>query len=231
MSAREQLARKISFLMGERPVRWADQRRFLGDYDGRDRTLEVFNADPLEQRDLVRRMRPLRHELEEVAEGPVVIIFHTRSESARLYSEFVTAHEETAPLRTLAQRVREVNTEAAIELVRIGDEEKLGLKVQRGDRRVVVEWDKLTGFDVWLVEEPFVDRDPDFRLSDGERALLSVSMLISQGSKGIALKGELALLPDRETANTNTSLEDPPSLNFKDQVVRKGTNQPPRKAA
>lgn len=231
MSARGQLVQQISHLLGERPVRWADRRQFLGNYDGQERTLEVFNADPREQRDLVRRMRPIRQELEEVAEGPVVMIFHTRSESARLYSEFVTAHEEAAPLRTLAQRVREVNAETAVELVRTGDGKQLDLKVQRGERRVIVKWDEQTGFDIWLVREPFVDRDPDFRLSEGERAVLSVSMLISEQSKGAGLKGELEVFPDQETANIRASLDAPPSLHFEDQAVRKGTNQPPRKAA
>jgi hypothetical protein len=73
----------------------------MGDYDGRDRTLEVFNADSGEQRDLLRRLRPIRSELEPIVGGSVIVIFHTRSESARLYGEFIASHDG-APLRAVA---------------------------------------------------------------------------------------------------------------------------------
>lgn len=77
----------VSALLDGRPVRWAVTQ--FGDYDGRERTLEVFNADAKEQLDLLRRLRPWRVELEATAGGPVVLVFHTRKESARLYSDFV----------------------------------------------------------------------------------------------------------------------------------------------
>lgn len=85
---RDPFALRVSESLDGRPVRWA--RNVVGDYDGRDRTLEVFNADPREQRELLRRLRPLRTELETAVGGPVIVIFHTREESARLYSDFVT---------------------------------------------------------------------------------------------------------------------------------------------
>ncbi|HWO18567.1 MAG TPA: hypothetical protein VNO30_07315 [Kofleriaceae bacterium] len=84
---REELARRISDALSGRPVRWA--QNVLGDYDGRERTLEIFNADAAEQRELFRSLRPIRKEMEAVAGGPVIVIFHTRAESARLYSDFV----------------------------------------------------------------------------------------------------------------------------------------------
>jgi len=91
----DQLALKISDALSGRPVRWA--QNVVGDYDGRDRTLEVFNADPHEQRELLRRLRPIRKEIADAAGGPVIVIFHTPHESARLYSDFVA--------RALAERV------------------------------------------------------------------------------------------------------------------------------
>jgi hypothetical protein len=78
---------ELRTVLDGRPVRWANQPP--GDYDGRERTLEVFNADAAEQRELMRKLRPLRGELEQAAGGPVVIVFHTRKESARLYPDFV----------------------------------------------------------------------------------------------------------------------------------------------
>ena len=86
-SSRDGLMQRISDLLSGRPVRWA--QNVIGDYDGRDRTLEVFNADPAEQRDLFRRLRSVRQDMETRAGGPVIVIFHTTAESARLYSDFV----------------------------------------------------------------------------------------------------------------------------------------------
>lgn len=69
-----------------RPVRWASP---VFHYDGCERTLEIFNADVSEQVDLLRRLRSLRSELEQAAGGPIVFVFHTRSETARLYPDMV----------------------------------------------------------------------------------------------------------------------------------------------
>jgi hypothetical protein len=88
-NARDDLMRRIGDLLDGRPIRWAQD--VVGDYDGRDRTLEVFNADPAEQDVLFRQLRPLRKEMEAFAGGPVIVIFHTRTESARLYSDFVAS--------------------------------------------------------------------------------------------------------------------------------------------
>jgi hypothetical protein len=107
-NARNGLLRRISSLLSGRPVRWAQD--VVGDYDGRDRTLEVFNADPTEQGDLFRRLRPIRKEMEACAGGPVIVIFHTRAESVRLYSEFVEQAllEEVAMDVDLAERELDV---------------------------------------------------------------------------------------------------------------------------
>jgi hypothetical protein len=98
----------------------------LGDYDGRERTLEVFNADAKEQSELLRRLRPMRAVLETTAGGPVVLVFHTRKESARLYSDFV----ENALRSEVMQDV------ATAEDIAIDDSPALAtdVGVQRGDR-------------------------------------------------------------------------------------------------
>lgn len=71
-----------------------------------------FNADLAEQRDLFRRLRPIRLELEEGAGGPVIVVFHTRSESARLYAEFV----ERALRSQLAADVASADSELVMDL-------------------------------------------------------------------------------------------------------------------
>jgi len=231
MSARAEILQRIAELLDGRPVRWADPSRFIGDYDGRDRTLEVFNADAHEQRGLLRSMRPIREELEAMAGGPVVVIFHTRAESSRLHSGFVTAHEDAAPLRDLARRIRERLFGSTIEFVRAGG--KNGVQVELGNRSLTIVWDRQTGFDIRLDIEPFVDRDPDFRISDGERALLSVSMLLAEEAKDVALADELEglVLPEPGAANPDANIDAPPSLGFEDQIVGQGMKQPPRTAA
>jgi len=112
--ARDDLIRRISDSLSGRPVRWA--RDVVGDYDGRDRTLEVFNADPAEQGDLFRRLRPVRKEMEAFAGGPVIVIFHTRAESARLYSGFV----EQALLAEVAVDVDIAERELDVEVPALG---------------------------------------------------------------------------------------------------------------
>jgi plasmid stabilization system protein ParE len=102
MSARDEILERVTGLLGDRPVRWAEPGQFIGDFDGRERTLEVFNADASEQRELLRSMRPIRDELETVAGGPVVVIFHTRAESARLHASFVATHEQAVARRLSA---------------------------------------------------------------------------------------------------------------------------------
>ncbi|HEX4419606.1 MAG TPA: hypothetical protein VH165_16950 [Kofleriaceae bacterium] len=102
---REAFLPRLIALFDGRPVRWAVPPQTVGDYDGRERTLEVFDADVHEQRDLLRRFRPVRSELEAVTGGPVIVIFHTRNESARLYHEFVVGHQDAAGGRIKPGRV------------------------------------------------------------------------------------------------------------------------------
>jgi len=73
---REDIPTRISTVL-DRPVRWATN--VVGDYDGCERTLEVFNAGgPKEQREMLRKIRPLRAELESVAGGSLIVIFRAR---------------------------------------------------------------------------------------------------------------------------------------------------------
>jgi hypothetical protein len=79
---------RVSLLLDRRPVRWG---KVAGDYDGRERTLEIFATDMSERRELLRKLRPVRAELDAAAGGPIVILFHTRAESRRLYADVIDA--------------------------------------------------------------------------------------------------------------------------------------------
>jgi len=94
-SPRETIVLRVSRLV-DRPVRWASG--VVGDYDGRDRTLEIFEADASEQRPLLRLLRPIRDEIHAAAGGPTAIIFHTRAESQRLYGEFLRTWHQALPV-------------------------------------------------------------------------------------------------------------------------------------
>lgn len=88
----------VSKLLDGRPVRWTPRGRIFGDYEGRERTLDVFNADAHEQRALLRALRPHREELARASGGPLVIIFHTEKESARLYGDFIRDFDAPRPI-------------------------------------------------------------------------------------------------------------------------------------
>jgi hypothetical protein len=93
MLRRQDIPQLVSRLLDDRPVRWMPPERAIGDFDGRTRALEVFNADPGEQRALLRRLRHDRPAIEQAAGGPVLVIFHTSSETHRLYSDVMAASD------------------------------------------------------------------------------------------------------------------------------------------
>ena len=88
MSERAHVPERVSVLLG-RPARWLPSGFALGDYDGVERTLEVFNVDAREELSLRRMIRSHRAELEAAAGGSIVFVFHSRFESIRLYGEFL----------------------------------------------------------------------------------------------------------------------------------------------
>jgi hypothetical protein len=72
---KENIPETVSNLLDGRFVRWAAS---LFEYDGHDRTLEVFDVPVKNQLEMLRKIRPERKALEEAAGGPLVIIFHAR---------------------------------------------------------------------------------------------------------------------------------------------------------
>lgn len=85
----EDVPQAVSKRMGGRPVRWAPAEQLIGDYDGRERTLEVFLADAKEQLGLRAAIEDIWTDLRQAAGGPIVLIFHTTKESQRLHAAFL----------------------------------------------------------------------------------------------------------------------------------------------
>lgn len=86
---REEVPSVVSRRLGGRPVRWASRDSFVGGFEGRERVLEVFEADATDQLVLRHALADLRDMLKEAAGGPLLIIFHTTAESHRLYPDFL----------------------------------------------------------------------------------------------------------------------------------------------
>lgn len=80
----------VSSMLDGRPSRWAPSNARVGDYDGAERSLDVFNAAAGDQRRLLRIVGSRRAEIELAAGGPVLVIFHTPEESLRLYADFLS---------------------------------------------------------------------------------------------------------------------------------------------
>ena len=97
---RERVPFFVSGIFDWRPVRWATP---VGDYDGRDRTLHVFNADLRDQRRLLVELDHKRKELEDAAGGPIIIIFHSVNQTAERYGDFARSFPK--PLKKIAPTV------------------------------------------------------------------------------------------------------------------------------
>ncbi|HYO52502.1 hypothetical protein [Archangium sp.] len=80
---REYVSRRI---VGGRPVRWADGRTTLGDFDGREWTLELFDIPLNERRLLQDPLWALRKQVWEQMGRALVFIFHTPEATERHYA-------------------------------------------------------------------------------------------------------------------------------------------------
>ena len=83
---RDEWLPRLRDVFGGRTVCWATP---VFRYDGRERTLSVFNADASDHRELLRQFRDVRSEVEAAVGGPVIVLFHTTKETVRLYSDIV----------------------------------------------------------------------------------------------------------------------------------------------
>lgn len=78
--------RTLEFQTGFRyPLRWADGTTSLGDYDGRDLTIEVFDIPTRRQREFYRAIRQLRDTMLRVHGRAVTFIFHTPEATRQFY--------------------------------------------------------------------------------------------------------------------------------------------------
>ena len=92
MTSRQRTLRRLALATRfEYPLRWADEQTTLGDYEGRDLTLEVFNIPSERQRAYYRKLRSIRHELREELGKRVTLVFHTPEATVRYYGHLFSA--------------------------------------------------------------------------------------------------------------------------------------------
>jgi hypothetical protein len=81
-----------------RPARWAPEQALLGEYDGDERTLQLFNTELEDQLRLLEQLEQYRSWLERSAGGPIVTIFFSVKQSLR-HAEFVSSFSLEPPIR------------------------------------------------------------------------------------------------------------------------------------
>lgn len=86
MTDKRAMVRALFMWRTRRPVRWADELTTLGDFDGRDCTLEVFDVPAEEEWELFRSLRTLRRRAAAELGRALTLIFHTPEETTRLYA-------------------------------------------------------------------------------------------------------------------------------------------------
>jgi len=59
------------------PLRWVDEETSLGDFDGREVAIDVFNIHVAEQVDFLTRIRQVRNKIRELIGHRCVFIFHS----------------------------------------------------------------------------------------------------------------------------------------------------------
>jgi len=228
MTARHEWLPRLREVFDGRPVAWAGPRA-VGDYDGRERTLDVFNADARDQLDLLTRFRGLRPEIEAALGGPIIVLFHTTTETTRLYPEIVARHVEQQ-MEELVRRLVDLLPGAHVERRR-GDLHEPDIVVSMQDRRVLIQCDATFGYTIHSIDTSSLPGDPDFRTASVERASQSVRLLVLEPEDDARFVADLKTIPERHPANASAIVEDPSDLKVKDQVVEVKGKQPPRKAA
>ena len=83
-----------------RPTRLASEQALAGDYDGDERTLQVFDTELGDQLRLLEQLEQYRPWLERFAGGPIVVVFFSVKQSVR-HADFVSSFTFEPPLRRM----------------------------------------------------------------------------------------------------------------------------------
>ncbi|MBI5886171.1 MAG: hypothetical protein HZB85_06275 [Deltaproteobacteria bacterium] len=68
------------------PLRWVDEKTSIGEFDGRDFAIDVFNISLAEQLNFLARIRDLRDKIHEMIGSRCLFIFHSPEATKRHYA-------------------------------------------------------------------------------------------------------------------------------------------------
>ncbi|MEK6531321.1 MAG: hypothetical protein AABZ23_02365 [Deltaproteobacteria bacterium] len=68
------------------PLRWADEKTTLGDFDGKEFTIDVFRIPANEQLDFLKTVRPIRDKIRDKIGDDCMFIFHSPKATEKYYS-------------------------------------------------------------------------------------------------------------------------------------------------
>lgn len=102
MTDREAILELFREALPKHPVVWTSSRTSLGDFEGRDFTLEVFDVPWTEKRALLGDLLPQRTRAENVFGRPVQLLFHTPEATDAHYS-WVREEHAARQLSRIAQ--------------------------------------------------------------------------------------------------------------------------------
>lgn len=68
------------------PLRWADEKTTMGDFDGRESTIDVFFIPSAEQINFLTQISSIRKQIKEMTGHRCIFIFHSPEATATHYS-------------------------------------------------------------------------------------------------------------------------------------------------
>ena len=116
VDTKEFLRRKFQKIASGRPVRWTDQQTSVGDFDGRDWTVEIFDVPASERRDLRAKLWPAREHVRHTLGAHIRFVFHT-SEATDKYYRWV----RSTPTHRLVDSARTNVPRFSMEVIDVGN--------------------------------------------------------------------------------------------------------------
>ena len=68
------------------PIRWADEKTTLGDFDGRDVAIDIFSILSADQARFLETIRPIRNDIKKTLGRNCIFIFHSPEATEKHYS-------------------------------------------------------------------------------------------------------------------------------------------------
>ena len=84
MNERDFILQRARTLVGK-PVEWTSERTSLGDFDGRDWTLEVFDVPPSEIRSVQKQLWTFREHILDKLHKSIQVLYHSPDATTRYY--------------------------------------------------------------------------------------------------------------------------------------------------